>query len=753
MVRAPRHFVQADLASHFRLRYAHGEGQGALRVFFPSLDSSLDDAGVDDSEVRHLANYADALAFGWPVEARQANQIVQADLHLGPFQEALVVDEALLWIRSLPQSPEWLRRDLAMGEWERAYARWLCGTGSMGGLLKKCPKSCRPRFFEHLQLHARWLSLQRRQRHILSHLSSPPFLPLTFFWSSPITIPSDGLVALFVEAVAIDWRGLFEALEGRQVLFLFPDAATLQHCLSLSDLFDLLMAERGDWIHVLDHYPTETLGKQPPLPVAPLHLVSLASRPFLDPYMSSIDLALQSLQGAPIVESEACNHLYEAGRRVSWALRARRLGLSRQTSYRFNCHQEAWHGRHKGRPPKGARVGPTVEEAFPIPRPTRCRRQKSGALQRIAHVVPQLVDCGHAPTRLYRTLFRYHNRQRYETHLLISEEHVFRTSEYPFPRFYSDFSEKRGETTLQQFREREIPVWLGPIQKGYVEVAEALAEELTRREIDIAIFHGAGPVNRLASCRCSIPGIALFDHGALLPQGGFDLYIAATAEERARGFDGRVIELPHVVDVREDWEQSDPFAVEHFQLPKGAQLLTTISFHLSDRLSDPMCDAVADILVRCPRAHYVPIGPIGDRDQCRIRRSFETKGVSDRLRFLGMQRVPSQLARSMTLYLNEFPFGGGVALLDALGAGLPVISMYDPDGPHQARYAANAIGLDRVITSGLPADYTALACRLLEDEAERKLWSEAALVAYERRGSAADYVRRLEEALEEWWNS
>jgi glycosyltransferase involved in cell wall biosynthesis len=737
--------MQEDAFSNFRLQYACGDGVDALRHLLPSLERSLDDWSCADEEDRHLLQYADSLAYGWPDEARQASLILQHDGLVGAFAEAVAWDEGLLWLRSVRGGRlPWAD---TFGDWEHRYQQWLVEGGPVAPLLQ----GRIPRHREHLSHLARWRAFTTHFPWVNEALATPPTtLPIDFPWPQPPPLPKTPFLALLIEPVTIDWDRLLGSCGGQRILFLAPDAVTLQHCLAFSALHSAMTSGR-DWFHVLDRYPADLLEQQPPLPQTEATLVAVARRPILDSYAEPLASALAALQKEGPHEGPAANHLFEVGRRLAWSLRGNRLGESRLFAHDFNCSQERWHSRHKGLPPHGAPLGP------PQPSAALCLKRRftllpKKELKRIAHVVPQLVDGGHAPTRLYRTLARHHNHRSYEVHFLITEEYAYRTTHYPLPRYFSNPSTERGSEALRELERAGCGLWLADPTARHSKTAHLLGNELGKRAIDIAIFHTASAVGAEVAALSGISCVALFDHGSLAADLGYDLYLAATAEESDGRLDGPVVVLPHVVDVREGWLACPP-PVGSFGVPSDAQLLTTISFHLQDRLSDAMCEAIATILERSPRAHYLPIGPISPSAQNRIRRPFDRRGVANRLHFLGAQKQPSHLARSMTLYLNEFPCGSGIALLDAMAAGLPIVSFYDPHGSHQARYAANAYGAERVIKGSDPADYVALACRLLQDPALHKEWSEAAIAAYEQRGSPKAYVSRLEQALEDHWRT
>jgi glycosyltransferase involved in cell wall biosynthesis len=158
-----------------------------------------------------------------------------------------------------------------------------------------------------------------------------------------------------------------------------------------------------------------------------------------------------------------------------------------------------------------------------------------------------------------------------------------------------------------------------------------------------------------------------------------------------------------------------------------------------------MCAAIGKILKRCPKAYYAPMGLVKNEDQ--LREYFKPFGVNDRVIFLGNILNPSQIARSMELYLNEFPFGSGIGILDAMAAGCPVVSMFNAEGPQQGRYGGTYFGLDKVVHTGKIEDYVELACKLVNDKALHTEWSKHAKEQYEKRSDEKKYVKSFEEIL------
>jgi glycosyltransferase involved in cell wall biosynthesis len=158
-----------------------------------------------------------------------------------------------------------------------------------------------------------------------------------------------------------------------------------------------------------------------------------------------------------------------------------------------------------------------------------------------------------------------------------------------------------------------------------------------------------------------------------------------------------------------------------------------------------MRQVIVQILQKCPRAYFVPIGDV--RDVVQFMKYFSEKGVADRVKLLGFKQHPSQWARSMHVYLNEFPFGSCLGMLDAMAAGCAVVSMHDEDGPPQAKYAGNFLGIESVVTSGKEEDYIELACRLYEDKIFYQNSSEHSLKQFEKRSNIKQYVKDFEAIL------
>jgi predicted O-linked N-acetylglucosamine transferase (SPINDLY family) len=98
-----------------------------------------------------------------------------------------------------------------------------------------------------------------------------------------------------------------------------------------------------------------------------------------------------------------------------------------------------------------------------------------------------------------------------------------------------------------------------------------------------------------------------------------------------------------------------------------------------------------------------------------LRREAQARGIAaDRLVFANRVSYEDHLARltRADLFLDTWPFNGGATVSDALGAGLPVVTLSgDAMAARMAGSLLRAMGFPELVTSG-PADYEAVALRL-----------------------------------------
>jgi hypothetical protein len=774
--------VRSKIPRDFFLRYSQGDAIGALQCVLNDPAVEFDAIAGGDPQSQAILSYADSLAFS----------NVQGALHTGAFlarfwkagSPALSFDRSLMEIRGRKEvwehflfraedpadSPTfrairlWTRIESGQMAWEAAdnLSQDLQGMTqvdrSLLALQMQFSGIFRSFWKRHPSLYEA-LGFPDRSHAICRRIPDPASRERLHQECRQI---GAGLPVIFMEGFDLDWREMLEPFRNRPALFLFRDAFTLGHCLSIPAITETLH-EPAHGLLVLDRYPNTQLKAQPQIQIRQRPLLPAVlwdQRSYLDRlplFLRALDQTLMSFSEKGGEESYPANWLYQLGLGSYLAQNAHRLGTSRYPYLQIQKILETWNDPHKGRLPQGAEMGPEMPDLLgrllaELP-PAPARRSPSQKRKlRLAHITAQVVDGSHAPSRLIRTLMRNHCRSTFDLSLLITEGFVLRPNEYPMRLGHSAPSTERGSQTLKAFREAGVDVTVADPGIDFRETAQFIAQKISHEEIDVAVFHGPDFIHHAIAALSDVSLKVLFEHGSLPGRSGFDIAVSsaesAESVERLKplfaAMGTELVRNPHVVDARESWER-DPYPLSAFGLPEDALVLTTISNHLEHRLSESMCRAIVEILKRCPKAYYAPMGPT--RPDSKVLRFFAGTEVSSRVRFLGTTACPSQCARSMHVYLNEYPFGSGIALLDALAAGCPVVSMHDENGPAQAKYAAIYYGMERMVRTLDPADYVNLACSLLNHPEIHREWRDAAIHCYEKHTDVEGYVRRLEEIV------
>src|SRR6266446_5962625 len=111
-----------------------------------------------------------------------------------------------------------------------------------------------------------------------------------------------------------------------------------------------------------------------------------------------------------------------------------------------------------------------------------------------------------------------------------------------------------------------------------------------------------------------------------------------------------------------------------------------------------------------------------------IRSHLHSEGVLPRVRFLGHVADVAPLLEVVDVYLASFPHSGGHSILEAMGAGKPVVVLRFPPDSHY-NSGAELVGVRELIAPG-EADYVEIADRLLRNPALRQKQGEAMLARF-----------------------
>lgn len=376
-------------------------------------------------------------------------------------------------------------------------------------------------------------------------------------------------------------------------------------------------------------------------------------------------------------------------------------------------------------------------------------------LPRVLHITSQIIDQKHAPSKILYRMLAMSNREKLDQALIVTESLTQRPADYPGHLRHSGSSEDRGKQFIN-FLDKEKFAYLIERVDSSLEshqslenMADALAQRIRPIDADAIVFHGPEPLHHALAARLEGPVKIMFEHGTLPKAPGFDIAICcledtqATSGEKLKEIGTQIYVLPFAADSRWTWKADMP-KKEQLAISDEYRIATTISNHLETRLTPEFCYAISEILKRVPDLFYVPIGHVQNPKE--LLQRFE-QTVQNRIRFLGAQDSPSNFTRCMDIYFNEFPFGSCYGILDAMASGCPVVSMYDPKGPPQARYGGLFIGKEEGITSGRVEDYIEKACQWLHNPLEYFKASQKAFQHYEWRSNYWAYIEQFENCL------
>jgi hypothetical protein len=679
--------------------YVQGDQAALIKKMLPHPDASYDSLQSKHPAFRYLVNYWDALFFSSLVNAHTANQ--EAEFQLKS-------------IHSEINHPLLKRLEDEAIEIKKAYEHPMDSAIPLAPLMNRL-------------LEAR-----------------PELLPLSNYMAKRDQIP---LYPLPRELTL----PLHFSIPDRPTLLIFEDWFHLVQCQQFSEISNALLRPENSLL-LLDKYPTDLLRGQ-----------KADSIVFLSPHRrlhEAIPLLTKALDAFYAesrtnweTESTNADWFFRIAERVLCAIRQEKYGTERTPALAKLASNLSWFSHHKGIPGEEFDLGPAPINYFPdILKELSQHRIMSTRRIHVTHITPQIIDDKHAPSNLLENLLIHSNKAKFSSKVIVTERLVMHGKEYPYSDYNSASSTERSKNRLQKLAAAGFQVHIYSNMQTYLEKAHTIAKELQDSETDIAIFHGPDIINTMAAQLVPSPLRVLFEHGTPPSYPGFDLMIASTIDAQSRyqdlleGFKMHIESLPFCIDLRKTWPK-DPPTIESLELPPGCLAMTTISNHLSARISSEMCQAIATILQRVPNAFYAPMGKITGEGKTRLLKTFEGLGVAHRVKFLGGHVNPSHIARCMKLYLNEFPFGSCIGMLDAMASGCVVVSMYDPHGPSQARYGADFMGLDRVISTNRVEDYADLAIRLLTDPNMYKEWSEHTLKQYEKHANEVEYVQKFEEIL------
>lgn len=762
---------ESDCVLLFLERVARGEILLALQEMLPSPDATYESLQSSDPKLLEvLCNHSDASRFGIAMDALLQKYLLIHELKLRPtlpFSEVLLqvlgyevnlLNFITMGIDDFKKNISKLHPFLArFVESERNQTN--LSLDEANNLIANTPVLFRNALRKQLTLSRNLKRLKELKPFLIPLLKkiNHPWYAVNYSANYPLFTLPDEFPLFFLAPCNGNLSQLKELLVGRPAFFVFETCASFLQILQDDFAFDIL-SDKEHGIFIMELYPNEQLKCQPAIfSSKPIHPIIFPPHRFIEealqPFLDAFTLCLQQTESELLHDTEAANWLYAISQQLRFRIDEWRFGKNRIVALIERAEHVSWHDPHKQKPSSDKFLGPQPDNIFQkkIESYAAHRKARSFIKQnkiRLAHVTAGLVESGHAPTRLLALLLEHRNRELFDVMVVATERHVFRKSEYPPTGYLSPRSYERAPNLIQKWQSDGIRVCVAKPQKYEKDAAE-VSRLLNVHNIDVAVFHGPDSINTICAQITDVPLRVLFEHGTTPTYPGYDIVICSseqTKEIHQKEFESlgtKPYVLPYAYDVRSRWKATSPSKKE-LGYPEDSFLMTTISNHLDARLGTEMCKAIAEILQRCPKTYYTPIGRINAEKLLAV---FAEYGVAQRVILHGNKENPANETRVMQLYLNEFPFGSGLGVLEAMACGCPVVTMCDIHGPPQARYGAVYFGEEHAVTSGKREDYVALACRLIQDPEMYRQWSEHAIRQYEKHADVKAYVAGFEQII------
>jgi glycosyltransferase involved in cell wall biosynthesis len=786
--------ISQRISDFFNL-YGKGDVEVSLKRLFFSNENHIEFHGENSSLERRLAYYAFSLFFGLPKVVSQQvmyfNQLCSKDVaqlkDCKKFIDQMSLD-SLFFMRLESKKKDFSELEKIKGLSDlNKKINMLC---RIEGYEIEVDQNIREKILEGLpERHYVFLSLQlsyvqnlitfsRKNKKIAEHLKivlrdqtlSPfirPYYPLLFSDSLSFEKGFKSLLNsdkdcfyIHMSPLEADWKLVADRLKDRKVIFIFDNNKDLLFCLKDKEIAKTL-TENNHYLISLQYSVLKQLSIQN-FSKSNWEKADLISFKEENLSYSKLSNSFKSICENNSVNSSMntsyARDLYDIYREVHYK---EILGFWGESSILQLQFKMFWDARFfvpefpiEDSPSLHKVMIKDQKRSLETLVPSVCKLPTSTKkTYKVAHCLPFLIDCSnHAPTnRLKELLFSYKGTE-FEPHLWITEQDFSKKDEMPIN--YSQYSvERASKDLLENFRKEEIKVFYGGWGHTFYDQACVIAKQIEEQEIDVVIFHEAFSVNLILARLLKVPCKLFMEHGIFSYQEGVDGVIVShqgqldRMESYYKSIDTKIYVNPKILDIQSDWED-EVCSKNYFGINKKSKLLMTVSNHLVIKISLQMCEAIEMILESVPNSYYVMIGNTRDSDK-EILSKFKSKNLHHRIIFWGASSIARQLIRSADIYLNEFPVGGSCTVMEAMGAGVPVIAMKG-EGNFSASYEGeDYIGSDLCVEFGDVKGYANQAIELLKDSEKMK---ERKRIISERialRGTSKDYLSRHHSLLRE----
>jgi glycosyltransferase involved in cell wall biosynthesis len=264
--------------------------------------------------------------------------------------------------------------------------------------------------------------------------------------------------------------------------------------------------------------------------------------------------------------------------------------------------------------------------------------------------------------------------------------------------------------------------WMAPTDVDVVSAARALADQLVRDQIDVAIFDAtqADPVAAIvAAWRVAKVKINLCRRTPLYASGiSSVVYFDPVRWEADKDFwNLRRVDSRFILEGCDiEREMGSGPQRSSYGIPEAAIVLATSSAEPDRTLGAEFIDTVINILRAHPHAIYLVIG---ECDMAWQKRKFESAGVGKRVGYAGKRKDLPAFLRICDVYLAEFPASSAMGVLQAMSMERPVVATRWGEEAEQSQAAA-LVGSEAALAGRDSSAYIERVSKLIREPAYRQ---------------------------------
>ncbi len=352
------------------------------------------------------------------------------------------------------------------------------------------------------------------------------------------------------------------------------------------------------------------------------------------------------------------------------------------------------------------------------------------SIRRVAHVVGGLVP-GSASSRYLQTLTRGLKSHRIES--------IVFTTEWASSWFFNPTGGPHSERI-----DMEADVRIASVEGDFCERADRITRSIRASDCQAVLFHAnlTEQITARVAAGRPTPVQVHVNHEGEMDADLFDgrVHLFRDSLERTRFSDRLNRWIPPASDIE---SRLAPVRSERSEIG-GATSISATFGTLPTISREPFLESLREILRRFPKHIHLFAG-IGDVRAAR--NDFRQAEVLPQVRFLGHQTDSAHLLPQIDIYLASYQSHGWESVLDAMGAGKPVVVLGHAADSHDSS-GAELVGVDELIASD-PGQFVAIASQLIRDADYRDALAQAVQLRFGREFRPDNLGRRYAEFMEE----